>query len=155
MEKKPRVSHLNATVCYLKKDDKVLMLKFNKKWGHVYAPPGGKFEEGESPLDCIMREYYEETGLQLINPRLQGMSYWKDSTEGIIFVFVAEDFEGKLKNVSEEGYSEWINIEDFPKINQFAQNEKFMPYIFKERLFEGKFLLDDKCNVLDYMIREI
>ncbi len=41
-----------------------------------------KFEEGESPLDCIMREYYEETGLQLINPRLQGMSYWKDSTEG-------------------------------------------------------------------------
>mgnify|MGYP002471909473 CR=1 FL=1 len=31
---------------YLKKDDKVLMLKFNKKWGHVYAPPGGKFEEG-------------------------------------------------------------------------------------------------------------
>ena len=106
MEKKPRVSHLNATVCYLKKDDKVLMLKFNKKWGHVYAPPGGKFEEGESPLDCIMREYYEETGLQLINPRLQGMSYWKDSTEGIIFVFVAEDFEGKLKNVSEEGYSE-------------------------------------------------
>ncbi len=102
-----------------------------------------------------MREYYEETGLQLINPRLQGMSYWKDSTEGIIFVFVAEDFEGKLKNVSEEGYSEWINIEDFPKINQFAQNEKFMPYIFKERLFEGKFLLDDKCNVLDYKIREI
>ena len=102
-----------------------------------------------------MREFYEETGLTLINPRLQGMSYWKDSTEGIIFVFVAEDFEGKLKNVSEEGYSEWINIEDFPKINQFAQNEKFMPYIFKERLFEGKFLLDDKCNVLDYKIREI
>lgn len=35
MEKKPRVSHLNATVCYLKKDDKVLMLKFNKN-GDMY-----------------------------------------------------------------------------------------------------------------------
>ncbi len=155
MNKKPRTSHLNATVCYVKKDNKVLMLKFNKKWGQVYAPPGGKFEAGESPLDCIMREYYEETGLTLINPRLQGMSYWKDTSEGIIFVFVAEDFEGELKSISEEGYSEWIDIKDFSKIKQFPQNEKFMPYIFKERLFEGKFLLDDKCNVLDYKIREI
>ncbi len=155
MNKKPRTSHLNATVCYVKKDNKVLMLKFNKKWGQVYAPPGGKFEAGESPLDCIMREYYEETGLKLVNPRLQGMSYWKDTSEGIIFVFVAEDFEGELKSISEEGYSEWIDIKDFSKIKQFPQNEKFMPYIFKERLFEGKFLLDDKCNVLDYKIREI
>ena len=44
------------------------MIKFAKKWGNVYAPPGGKFETGESPLDCIIREYYEETGLTLINP---------------------------------------------------------------------------------------
>lgn len=44
--KKQRVAHLNSTVCYLKKDNKVLMLKFTKKWGQVYAPPGGKFESG-------------------------------------------------------------------------------------------------------------
>lgn len=155
MSKQPRTSHLDATVCYLKKDDKVLMLKFNKKWGQVYAPPGGKFETGESPLDCIIREYYEETGLKLVNPRLQGMSYWKDTSEGIIFVFVAEDFEGELKNISDEGYSEWIDVKDLRNIKQFPQNEIFMPYLFKDKLFEGKFLLDDKCNVLNYKIREI
>ena len=82
-----RVSHLDATVCYLKKDNCVLMIKFLKKWGQVYAPPGGKFKSGESPLDCIKREFYEETGLTLINPRLQGISYWKDSAEGIIFIY--------------------------------------------------------------------
>lgn len=76
-----------------KKDNKVLMIKFIKKWGHVYAPPGGKFESSESPLDCIIREFYEETGLTLINPRLQGMSYWNDETEGIIFVYTAEEFK--------------------------------------------------------------
>ena len=69
-EKKQRVAHLNSTVCYLKKENKVLMINFTKKWRQVYAPPGGKFETGESPLDCILREYYEETGLKLINPRL-------------------------------------------------------------------------------------
>ena len=153
--KKQRVAHLNSTVCYLKKDNKVLMLKFTKKWGQVYAPPGGKFEIGESPLDCILREYYEETGLKLINPKLQGMSYWKDKAEGIIFIYVAEEVEGKLIKKCKEGCIEWINIEDLPNLKQFSQNEKFTQYLFKKELFEGKFLLDEKCNVLKYEIRII
>ena len=153
--KKQRNLHYNATACYLKKDDKVLMIKFNKKWGQVYAPPGGKFESGETPLDCIIREFYEETGLTLINPRLQGISYWKDSSEGIIFVYVAEDFKGDLTTVSEEGTLEWIKLEDLSKIKQFDQNEKFTPYLFKNELFEGKFLLDDNCKVLKYEIRKM
>ena len=152
---KERIAHLNSTTCYLKKDNKVLMIKFSKKWGQVYAPPGGKFETGESPLDCIIREYYEETGLTLLNPRLQGMSYWKDSKEGIIFIYTADDFEGDLTINSEEGELEWVRIEDLPKLKQFDQNEKFTPYLFKDELFEGKFLLGDKCKVLKYEIRNM
>lgn len=151
---KDRIVHYNATVCYLKKDNQVLMLKFNKKWGHVYAPPGGKFESGETPLDCILREFKEETGLTLLNPKLQGLSYWKDSKEGIIFVFIATDFEGELKE-SSEGHLEWIPLEDLEVLNQFDQNKKFTKYLFKDEIFEGKFMLDDKCNVLDYEIRTI
>lgn len=150
-----RTVHNNTTACYLKKDDKVLMIKFYKKWGQVYAPPGGKFETGESPTECIIREFYEETGLTLINPRLQGISYWHDSIEGIIFVFTAEEYEGELIFNSSEGELEWINIEDLININQFDQNEKFTPYLFKDKLFEGKFLLDEKCKVLNYDIRNI
>lgn len=140
----------------LKKDNKILMIKFTKKWGQVYAQSGGKFEKGESPLDCILREYYEETGLKLINPRLQGMSYWKDNSEGIIFIYVAKEFEGDLKETSEEGCIEqWIDVENLSNLKQFSQNEKFTPYLFKEELFEGKFLLDEKCNVIEYEIRTI
>lgn len=151
--RKHRIAHLNATACYLKKDNKVLMIKFSKKWGQVYAPPGGKFEMGESPLDCIIREFKEETGLTLINPRLQGISYWKDEAEGMIFVYTASEVEGDLITESEEGNLEWIDEEELLNIKQFDQNEKFTPYLFKERLFEGKFLLDDRCNVLNYEIR--
>ena len=153
--KKHRIEHLNSTVCYLKKDNKVLMIKFHKKWGQVYAPPGGKFETGESPLDCIKREFYEETGLKLVNPRLQGISYWKDSKEGIIFVYIAEEYEGSINMVNREGILEWIDFEDLTNINQFSQNEKFTPYLFSKSIFEGKFLLDDKCKVLSYKIRNI
>lgn len=153
--KKHRVAHLNSTACYLKKDNKVLMIKFTKKWGLVYAPPGGKFEKGESPLDCIIREFYEETGLTLVNPKLQGMSYWKDKDEGIIFVYTAEDFEGDLATVSEEGILEWIRLEDLAEIPQFDQNKIFTPYLFKDELFESKSLLDSNARVLKNSIRKI
>lgn len=153
--KKERIAHLNSTVCYLKKDNKILMIKFSKKWDNVYAPPGGKFEKGESPLDCIIREFKEETGLTLVNPKLQGMSYWQESSEGIIFVYTAENYEGKQISMSEEGNLEWITIEELLTIKQFEQNEKFTPYLFKNELFEGKFLLDDKCKVINYKIRNI
>ena len=151
--RKQRNLHYNATVCYLKKDDKVLMIKFDNKWGQVYAPPGGKFEECESPIECITREFYEETGLNLINPRLQGISFWHDSVDGIIFVYTATDFKGDLKVTSDEGKLEWIKFEDLSKINQFDQNKIFTPYLFKPKVFESKCILDSKCKVLEYTIK--
>ena len=150
-----RIVHNNSTACYLRNDNKVLMIKFFNKWGQVYAPPGGTFETDETPLDCIIREFYEETGLTLINPKLQGISYWHDSIEGIIFVFTADQYEGELSHNSSEGELEWIDIDELPSINQFDQNLKFTPYLFKDEMFEGKFLLDDKCKVLKYEIRKI
>ena len=150
-----RIAHYNSTACYLKKDNKVLMIKFLKKWGQVYAPPGGKMKSGESPLECIIMEYYEETGLTLVEPRLQGISYLKNSKEGIIFIYTAEEFKGNLTRLSAEGILEWINIEDLANIKQFEQNKKFMPYLFKNKLFEGKFSLGEQCEVLDYKIRTI
>lgn len=48
---------------------------------------------------------------------------------------------------------EWIKIEDLANIKQFEQNKKFMPCLFKNELFEGKFLLGEQCEVLDYKIR--
>ena len=151
---KERIAHLNSTVCYLREADKVLMIKFSKKWGQVYAPPGGKFESGETPLDCIKREFKEETGLTLIHPRLQGISYWKNSAEGIIFIYTAEQYEGEVKDISSEGRLEWISIDDLLSIKQFEQNENFTTYLFQDELFEGKFLLNDKSEVLEYKIRK-
>lgn len=58
--------------------------------------------------------------MKLINPKLQGMSYWRDEAEGIIFIYVAENFEGDLKETSEEGCIEWIKIEDLPNLKQFS-----------------------------------
>lgn len=58
-----------TTLCYLERDGQYLMLHRVKKehdenhdkWIGV----GGKFEDKESPEDCVRREVLEETGLTL------------------------------------------------------------------------------------------
>ncbi len=92
--------------------------------------------------------------MTLINPRLQGISYWQDSAEGIIFIYTADKFEGELVTNSSEGNLQWIKIDDLLSIKQFEQNEKFTPFLFKDELFEGKFLLDDECKVVKYETRK-
>ena len=59
----------NTTLCYIARGRDYLMLHRVKKekdenkdkWIGI----GGKFEEGESPEDCLLREVREETGLTL------------------------------------------------------------------------------------------
>lgn len=58
---------INTSLCYIEKDNSYLMLHRTKK-EHDYNKDkwigiGGKFENGEAPEDCAVREIREETGL--------------------------------------------------------------------------------------------
>ena len=68
---------LLTTLCYLEQDGKYLMLHRIKKQNDVnrdkWIGIGGKFEFGESPEDCLLREAYEETGYTLTDYRLRGI----------------------------------------------------------------------------------
>lgn len=143
-----------STVCYLFQEDKVLMIKFSKKWGCKYAPIGGKMQEGETPTECVIREFKEETNLDLINPQLKGIAYWQEKEEGIIFVYTATQIKGSLRE-SDEGTLEWIKLEELGNISQFAMNQKFSQYLIEDGLFEGRFSLDENTNVKTYTIRKI
>jgi len=145
-----------STACYLMKDGKVLLIHFNKKWGQVYAPPGGKIIEHESPLECILREFKEETGLILEDPKLKGYSYWDwmQEEQGIIFFYTATSYTGSIKEGA-EGKLSWINLEDMKKLKQFDMNSKFTDLIFEDGIFEGHFELDENNQVKTYKITKI
>ena len=156
MEKLPVIDKV-ASICYLIEEDKVLFIKFKKKWGQVYCVPGGKEEIGETPLECAKREFKEETGLDIINPKLKGISYWNwiDKKYGLIFIYTANEYAGALERETEEGTLKWINIKDIPNLNQFDMNSKFNEKIFSEGLFEGHFKLNEDDTVNEYHLTDI
>ncbi len=138
-----------ATLCYLIKDDKVLMVYRNKKENDYHKGKwnglGGKFESGESPFDCAIREVQEESGLTMINPALKGFITFP-KFDGIfdwhVFLFTSTEFTGELTE-SPEGKLEWIKIEDLNKLNLWEGDKIFIDWIFNKIFFCAKFIYEN------------
>ena len=69
---------LQSTLCYLENEkNEYLMLHRVKKENDAnrdkWIGIGGKFEDGESPEECVLRETREETGLTLTDYRYRGL----------------------------------------------------------------------------------
>ena len=90
-----------STLCYIEKEDKYLMLHRVKKEADAnkdkWIGVGGKFEDGESPEECILREVKEETGLTLTKYQFRGIVTFvsdKWQTE-YMHLFTATEYEGE------------------------------------------------------------
>jgi len=104
----------NSTLCYITRGDQVLMLHRVKKKNDInkdkWIGIGGKFEDGESPDACLLREAKEETGLTLTSWQCRGIvTFLSDQAEGeYMYLFTADGFEGTLKEC-DEGDLQWIS----------------------------------------------
>ena len=103
----------NTTLCYLERDGCYLMLHRIKKENDLnrdkWIGIGGKFEEGESPENCLLREVREETDLTLDSWRYCGIVTFVSDEWGTEYMhlFHSEDFHGSLREC-DEGSLEWI-----------------------------------------------
>ena len=104
---------VNSSLVYVEKDGKYLMLHRVKKQNDLnkdkWLGVGGKFEFGESPEQCALREACEETGLTLESIRYRGIVtfVYGDITE-YMHLFTSDVFSGELKDC-DEGTLEWID----------------------------------------------
>ena len=88
-----------------------------KKWSG-YAFPGGHIEEGESLVESVIREVYEETGLTIADPKLVAVKDWEPEEGGryIVFCYKATEFTGQLRS-SEEGEVSWVKKDQLEKLD--------------------------------------
>ena len=131
-----------TTLCYIEKDDKYLMIHRIKKKHDVnkdkWIGIGGKFERGESPEDCILRETKEETGLTLTSYRLRGVltfMYNDDDAEmEYIFLYTADGFTGELADCN-EGTLEWVPKTEINSLNLWEGDRIFHRLLDEEAPF--------------------
>lgn len=103
-----------TTLCYIEKDDAYLMLHRIKKKQDInkgkWIGVGGKFEAGESPEDCLLREVYEETHLTLTQWRYRGIItfVYNDHDAEYMHLYTASAFTGTLTDDCNEGVLRWV-----------------------------------------------
>ena len=134
-----------ATLCYLKNNDKTLMLYRNKKPGDTHKGKwnglGGKVEPGETPEQCAIREVQEESGLTTINLKLHGVitfPMFDGMDDWYVFVFTITEFEGEMIE-SPEGELAWIPDEKLLELNLWDGDRIFPPWLKQDKFFSAKF----------------
>lgn len=81
----------------------VLLLNRQKApWMGRWNGVGGKLDEGETPMDCIIRETFEETGLKITTYEDRGVLRWFRDGEDLGGVHL---FVGKVSMEEKDGYS--------------------------------------------------
>src|SRR3989344_3592176 len=164
-----------GTLCYIYHDNKVLIVKKlereNDPNSGFYVLPGGKLEESEKGfslngrLESITREFSDETGLTIRNPRLRGVilfdnfertfDNWKNSQDFFVYVFSAEEFSGELRS-SDEGEPLWINEQDIENLPRNQGDVKIYEWLKDGRYFAGVIKhkgkeLDSEGTFVDYI----
>lgn len=130
----------NTTLCYIRRGDEVLLLHRTKKavdenrdkWVGV----GGKFEPGESPEDCLLRETREETGLTLTAWRYHGIVTFVSDEWGTEYMhlFTADGFEGELRSC-DEGELVWLPWSRLPELPIWEGDRIFLRLIDEDAPF--------------------
>ena len=97
---------------------------------------GGKFEDGESPEECVLRETLEETGLTLTDWRYRGIvTFVSDRWETeYMHLFTATGWTGRLHEC-DEGVLEWVSREQFRGLPQWEGDRIFLRLIEEDAPF--------------------
>ena len=103
-----------STLCYIERDGQYLMLHRTKKKNDAnhdkWIGIGGRIEPGETPMEGILRETVEETGLILEDCRHRGLVHFRSDVypDEEMHLFTATRFSGDMI-VCDEGDLEWID----------------------------------------------
>jgi 8-oxo-dGTP diphosphatase len=153
------INMILSTLCYIEKDEKYLMLHRTKKKNDInkdkWLGIGGKFQDGESPEECIKREVLEETGLEVYDIKLRCIVTYKSSKweSEYMYVFVTKNFSGNIIEC-DEGDLEWIDKNKITSLNTWEGDKIFLNKIQNEsNFFTVKFEYDGE-KLIDYKIYE-
>ncbi len=94
--------------------------------------PGGHVEPGESFVESVIREVYEESGLTIENPVLCGTKQFQDmkGNRYVVLLYRADKFHGELRS-SGEGEVFWVKRAELEQL-ELADDFETMLRVFED-----------------------
>lgn len=148
----------NTTLCYIQSGGNYLLLHRTKKKNDQshdkWLGIGGKFEDKESPEDCILREVQEETGLTLTSYQYRGIvTFVSDVWETeFMHLFTADGFTGTIRDC-DEGELEWISKDRYLSLPMWEGDKIFLrllqtdcPFFSLKLVYQGESLQSAVLN---------
>jgi len=117
---------------------------------------GGKFEEGESPEDCLRREVREETGLELTSYRYRGIITFVSDEWGTeyMFLYTSDSYTGELRSC-DEGELRFIDKDKILDLNLWEGDKLFLRLLLDDSepfemklVYKGDELVESTFHVL-------
>lgn len=121
-----------AVRTFLIQNNKVIIIKYTTENNNgFYDIPGGKIEENETSIDAAIREFKEETTIEIHNPKYAGNLIVEYPDRVFDFdIYLATEYSGTPSEVN-DNISEWIDIDEL---------------LEKDKLFSIVHLLDKVHN---------
>ena len=132
---------VRTTLCYIENKDRYLMMLRNKKQNDPNAGKwvgiGGKFREGETPDECMIREVREETGLAVREYRFHGVIHFRSDTwedeDMYLYSAKAPDTASIEEDICDEGTLRWIEKNEIMGLSLWEGDRLFL-----EKLISGE-----------------
>mmetsp|Transcript_9651 Transcript_9651/g.16966 ORF Transcript_9651/g.16966 Transcript_9651/m.16966 type:complete len:182 (+) Transcript_9651:234-779(+) len=120
---------------------------------------GGKLDAGETPLQAAQREFKEEAGVTMLDPKLVGkVVYTYDGMEKDlkVFVFRATSLEPEQPQESEEMAPAWFDTDKIPFDSMWADDRYWHKHLLDNTRFEARFeFARDMSTIKGFVVNDI
>ncbi len=149
-----------TTLCFLVKDDKILLAMKKRGFGKDrFNGVGGKPEKDESILKCAIREVEEEIGVKILKPKkVAVLDFYfphvdlKEDWNQQVLVYIAESWDGKPIE-TEEMKPKWFNKTKLPFAKMWADDWIWLPHVLANKIVRAEFAFTKDQKIEDYKIK--
>ena len=143
-----------ATLCFVIRDGQILLIEKKRGLGRgKINGPGGRFEPGETALQCAIRETEEELLVTPTGLRNRGRLrfQFKDGYSLEAHLFSATGCLGEATE-TEEAVPRWTPLDKIPYERMWADDILWLPHMLAGNNIQGDFLFDDD-TMLGYRLQ--
>lgn len=142
-----------ATLMFVLRDEEVLLIRKKRGLGAgKINGPGGRIENGETPLECAIRETEEELCITPAHIRPAGELFFhaEDMPRIHAFVYVARGFTGEPTE-TEEAIPLWTPINNIPFAEMWEDDRLWLDAVLSGQTIKGRFSFVEE-SLLDYCL---